>query len=199
MLNQIRKIIRRQSIVDWHQDRADLRDGIKRFELSVCVGRDVSNTITFPHTERLQSIGPTITSVEKLFVVQSQIAVHDSIAFGVELAGAAGKFERTERRFHTRKADDLSNEQKLSRRLRGRKWQLAPDAFTNQSRAGIGRLWHSGVGDKGYVFGRRESRDQLSGAHRFIVLVITDERFLDFEILQQNAGMSHVFCREQID
>jgi len=103
MLDQIRKIIRGQPVVDWHQNRADLRDSVKRFELSVCVGRDISDTITLSHTERLQGVRPTITSVEKLFVVQSQIAVHHSIAFGVELAGATREFERTERRFHKRK------------------------------------------------------------------------------------------------
>ena len=106
MLDQIRKIIRGQPVVDRHQNRADLRDRVKRFELSVRVGRDVSDTITLSHTECLQGGRPTITSVEKLFVVQSQIAVHYSIAFGVELARATREFERSERRFHKRKSDD---------------------------------------------------------------------------------------------
>jgi len=62
----------------------------------VCVGRDVSDPITLSHTERLQGVRPTITSVEKLFVIQSQIAVHHSIAFGVELAGATRECETVE-------------------------------------------------------------------------------------------------------
>ncbi len=62
-------------------------------------------------------------------------------------------------------------------------WQLASDAFTNQSRTWIRDSGRSGVGNKGDVFACPESLHELRGAHGFIVLVITDERFLDFEPL----------------
>ncbi len=44
-----------------------------------------------------------------------------------------------------------------------------------------------------------ESFDQLGGAHRFIVLVITDQRFVDLVMLQQNSRVSRVLGRDKID
>ena len=80
-----------------------------------------------------------------------------------------------------------------------REGQVTSDAFANQSRAGIGKPWRSGVSDKGNGFARREALDQLSGAHRFIVLVITEERLLDSKMLQQHPRMSRIFRRDQMD
>ncbi len=63
---------------------------------------------------------------------------------------------------------------------------------------GIGNTRHSRIGDQRDFFARREALHQLGGAHRFVVLVITDERLLDFVMLQQDSGMPRVFRGDKV-
>ena len=48
------EVIRRQPVVDRHQDRTDLRHRIERLELLVSVGSDVGHAVAPAHTQRLQ-------------------------------------------------------------------------------------------------------------------------------------------------
>ena len=95
VVDQIGKIIRDQAVIERDEDGADLRHGVERFQLGMSVGRDVSDAVALLHTKRLQSRRPTIATVEKFLVVQPPIAIHDGIAFGIELARAPREFERT--------------------------------------------------------------------------------------------------------
>ena len=50
-----------------------------------------------------------------------------------------------------------------------------------------------------HFFAGGQTFDQLGSAHRFIVLVITDERLRDLIVLQQNSGVPRVLGRDKID
>src|SRR5947208_6144008 len=80
-----------------------------------------------------------------------------------------------------------------------REGQFAFDALANQSSAGFGRPWRSGIGNERDFFAGRESLDQLRSAHCFVVLVITQHRFVDPVMLQQNPGVPGVLGRDKID
>ena len=80
-----------------------------------------------------------------------------------------------------------------------RKRQRAFDAFAHETRAGVGKAGRAGVGDEGDLFTSGEPLYQLRRAHRFVVLVITDERLVDLVSLQQNPGMARIFGRDKID
>src|SRR5205085_7773318 len=68
VLNQIRKIVGGQPIVQRDQNGADLRHGVKRFQLRMGIGGDVSDAVAFFHTERLQRRRPRVAPIEKLLV-----------------------------------------------------------------------------------------------------------------------------------
>src|SRR5262249_13275820 len=55
------------------------------------------------------------------------------------------------------------------------------------------------VGDERDFFAGGESFNQLCSAHGFVVLVMTDERFFDLIMLQQNPGVSRVLGCDKID
>src|SRR5580765_7365733 len=93
MVDEIDEVVRRQPIVQWNKDRADLRDCIKGFELRMGVGCDVSYPVTLLYTQRLQGRRPAVTTVEELTVTQPQIAIDHSLPFGIEPAGTTCKFQ----------------------------------------------------------------------------------------------------------
>src|SRR5205823_15013595 len=68
VLNQIRKIVGGQPVVQRDQNGACLRHDVKRFQLRMGIGGDVSDAVGLFHTERLQRRRPRIASVEKLLV-----------------------------------------------------------------------------------------------------------------------------------
>src|SRR5229473_5883862 len=88
VIDQISEIVGSQTIVDRHKDRANLRDGIKRFELREGVWRDVSNAITLGHAELLQSRRPAIASIKELFVSKPPVAIDNGFASSIELTRA---------------------------------------------------------------------------------------------------------------
>lgn len=91
VVNQINEIIRGETIVDGHQDRANLRHCIKGFELCMGVRRNVSDPITLSHAETLKGRRPAIASIEKLRIGQPQFTIHHSFAVAIKLARAPGK------------------------------------------------------------------------------------------------------------
>ena len=72
-------------------------------------------------------------------------------------------------------------------------------AGAEQAVAGVADAGQARVGDDRDVFSGGELFDQLRGAARFIVLMITDERLADLEVPQQMAEVSRVFAGDQID
>src|SRR5882672_9147128 len=100
VIDQVNEIVRRQPIIDGYQDRANLRDGIKGFQLGVRVRRNVSHSIPSGHAELLQNRRPAITSIEEFFVSQPQIAIHHGFAIAIELPRAPRKVHRGQRCFH---------------------------------------------------------------------------------------------------
>src|ERR1700736_357015 len=119
-----------------------------------------------------------------------------------QLALASAAFDRkkpTEEKFVGRKS---GADQRCENR--GGSWnncerQLALDAFANQSRARIGKARRPRVGNKRNLFAGREPLDQLSRAHRFVVLMITNQRLVDLVTLQENSGMARVLRCDKID
>jgi hypothetical protein len=80
----------------------------------------------------------------------------------VQLTFALSAFdweESSEEKFLARESRTNECGQDRRRSRNNREWQVASDAFANQSRAGIGKSWRSGVGDEGDVLTCRESLD----------------------------------------
>ena len=80
-----------------------------------------SDAVAFLHPKGLQSRRPTIAAAEEFLVVQPQIAIHDGVPFGIELARAPREFERTQRGFHggritNQESDDLPSARSLTAR-----------------------------------------------------------------------------------
>ena len=81
---------------------------------------------------------------------------------GAQLAFALPTFngeKSSEEKFLARESRTNECGQDRRRSRNNREWQVASDAFANQSRAGIGKSWRSGVGDEGDVLTCRESLD----------------------------------------
>jgi len=55
----------------------------------VRVRRDIGDPVAFLDPKALQRRRPSIASVEKLFIRQPQVAVDDSLAAAIQLAGTA--------------------------------------------------------------------------------------------------------------
>ena len=100
MIDQINEIVRDQAVIQRHEHGANLRHRVKRFKLRVCVRREISDAIALPNSEPLQGGRPTIDTIKELSISHAQFAIHQSFAPGVELASAARKFQRGQRRFH---------------------------------------------------------------------------------------------------
>lgn len=85
-----------------------------------------------------------------------------AVGGGAQLAFALPSFDReksSEEKFLARESRTNECGQDRRRSWNNREWQVASDAFANQSRAGIGKSWRSGVGDEGDVLACRESLD----------------------------------------
>ena len=91
VLDDVGELVRAQPVVDRHEDRADLRHGVKRLELRVRVRRDVGDAIARLDAERLQRGGPPVAAIEELRVGKPQVAVDDRFAIGVQRAGRGGQ------------------------------------------------------------------------------------------------------------
>ncbi len=108
MTDDVGEVVDAEAIVDRHQHRADLRDGIERFKLCVGVRRDVGDTVARSDAESLQRRGPAIAAGEELLVRQPKIAVDDRLAIGIQGSCTACEFKRRERHFHI----NLTNRQR---------------------------------------------------------------------------------------
>src|SRR2546422_10432089 len=100
MADDVREIVRCEAEVDGHDDTADLRDGIKRFEQGVGVGRDVGDAVTPSDAETLQRARPAVASIEELAVGVPRRAIDGRFVMRIEATRAAGGLERRPRDFH---------------------------------------------------------------------------------------------------
>ena len=100
MVDDVVEIVGQQAIVDRHQHRADLRHGVVGFEMRVRIGGDVGDAIALPDAHRLQGRRPAVAALEELRVGQSQVAIDDGLAVGIEPTGASREFHRRQRDFH---------------------------------------------------------------------------------------------------
>src|ERR1044071_2832496 len=100
MFDHVSKIVRREPIVERHQDGPELRHCIELLEHRVRVRGNDGHAITLAHAVLLQRSGPAVTTFEELRIRQTQLAVDDGLALAVQLARAPGKLPRTERKLH---------------------------------------------------------------------------------------------------
>jgi hypothetical protein len=96
VVDDVGEVFRGETVVDRHQDGADLRDGVERLELGMGVRRDVRHPVILLHTEVLQRRRPTVGAVEEFAVSQAQVTIHDSLALRVEAAGSASELQGTQ-------------------------------------------------------------------------------------------------------
>src|SRR4030095_6756355 len=80
-----------------NQDRTDLRDRIKRFELGVCVRGDVDNAVALLDAERLQGGRPAIAALQELLVREALVTIDDGLTRGVQATRTPGELEGCER------------------------------------------------------------------------------------------------------
>src|SRR3569833_4174515 len=97
---EVHEIFRRQPVVERHDDRADLRDGVVLLEMLVRVECDGGDTIAQADAKSLQRGRPAIASGTEFGVREAVIAIHHGLVCGVQLAGAAEEVERGQRSFH---------------------------------------------------------------------------------------------------
>src|SRR5262249_29480894 len=86
VVDNVLKIVREQSIIDWHQHRADLGNCVVRLQVGVRVRCDIGNSIPLLASERLERRRPPVAAVDKLRVCQTQIPIHYSFTIPVEPA-----------------------------------------------------------------------------------------------------------------
>lgn len=65
--------------------------------------------------------------------------------------------------------------------------------------SGVGNKRHAGVADERNLRALFERDEQLGSARHLVVLVITDERFADFIMVEQLLRMASVFAGDLID
>jgi len=100
VVHDVDEVVGGKPVVDRHQHRAGLGDGIERLELRVGVRRDGGDPVTRLDAQPLQRGRPPVAAVEELLVGQPEAAVDDRLAGAVQSAGAAGEVQRRQRCFH---------------------------------------------------------------------------------------------------
>ena len=77
------EIVSRQPVVDGHEHGPDLRDGVERFELRVCIRRNIRDAVALFDSEPLQRRRPAVHAVEELLVSQAELTVDDGFTIAV--------------------------------------------------------------------------------------------------------------------
>ena len=100
VIDDVAEIVRREPIVDRHDDGADLRHAVERFEHRMGVRRDIRDARAGVDVELLQHSGPAVAAIEELLVGETQRAVNDRFVMRVDAPGAPGELERRQWNFH---------------------------------------------------------------------------------------------------
>jgi hypothetical protein len=93
VVHDVDEVLRRQPVVDRHQDGPDLRHGVEGFQLRVRVRRDRGHAVRLRHAQPLQRRGPAVAAIEELPVRQAKLAVDDRLAVSVQPARPAGEVQ----------------------------------------------------------------------------------------------------------
>jgi hypothetical protein len=93
------EIIRRQPVIDRHDDRPELRYGVELLELLMRVGCDCRNPVAFGDAQLRERGAPAVTPLAELGIREANIAVDHGLAPAMQFACAAREFERCQRRF----------------------------------------------------------------------------------------------------
>ena len=70
---------------------------------------------------------------------------------------------------------------------------IAAEALT-----GIGNPGHARIRNIGNAFAPAQFPEKLGGAHGFVVLMQADQRFTDFQMREEHAGVAGVLAGNQI-
>ena len=76
--------------------------------------------------------------------------------------------------------------------------EAAFDAGAEEAVAGVADSGHAGIGDEGDLFAIGEVFEEFGGASGFVVFVVTDEGFGDFEVAEEIARMTGIFAGDEI-
>src|SRR5580700_3211559 len=101
MFGHVDEVLSRQTIVDRHNDRPELRYRVELLEMLMRVGRYRRDAVTLAHAQFRECTAPSIVSLAKLGVSKAQFAVDHGLALAMQLACAARELEGRQWRFHT--------------------------------------------------------------------------------------------------
>ncbi len=76
--------------------------------------------------------------------------------------------------------------------------EAAFDAGAEEAVAWVADSGHPGIGDEGDLFAIGEVFEEFGGASGFVVFVVTDEGFGDFEVAEEIARMTGIFAGDEI-
>lgn len=96
VVDDVGEIVGDEPVIDRDEDGADLRDRVEGLELRMRVGRDVRDAVAGGDAQLLQRRRPFVAALEELRVRQTERAVDDRLALGVQAACATRKLEGRE-------------------------------------------------------------------------------------------------------
>ena len=100
MINDVVEIVWQQTVINRHEDSADLRHRVIGLEMGMCVWRNIRHPIALSDAHTLKRGRPTVAAIQEFGIGKSQIAVDNSFAVCIEPAGTPGKFNRGQCNFH---------------------------------------------------------------------------------------------------
>jgi len=110
VIEYVFKVFRNEPEVQRHEYRAEKRRAKKSFEYTMAILRKHSYAVAFLYAERAHHISPTINSLAKLSVSQSQVAAHYGLFARVSDERALEKIVFFERNDHDYTSTDYSFE-----------------------------------------------------------------------------------------
>jgi len=146
-----------------------------------------------------QSVGKRLRDAVRRFI-QDDGSVFDAQVFerAAAFAGACGEKSQEKKLFIRQARRCECREQ----RGRARNWNhgnLMANGQRDQTEAGIGNQRHAGIADERNARALFHGVDKLRSSGNFIVLVIADERLVNFEVIQKFQRVARVFAGNLID
>src|SRR4051812_10643821 len=102
MVENVGKVVGDQPVVDRHEHGADLRHSIKRFEMAMGVRSNIDHTVAWLDAQCLQCRRPTVATLEKLPVGESQFSIDNSFTVAIQALRTPCELHRCQRYFHKR-------------------------------------------------------------------------------------------------
>src|SRR6185295_18880910 len=76
MIQNVIEIIRHQSKIEWHQDRAQQRSSKECFQNPMTNLREYGNSIAFGYAETPHRVGPSVDALAEFSISQPRVATH---------------------------------------------------------------------------------------------------------------------------